>query len=216
MADPALQTAALGSLEFVINKALELDPGSKLRLAEMQGVTLKIECTAPALHAYVQPGEHGILLKSWHEDPPDSGISGTLSELTRLLQAQDKASALVNGGFQLQGDSAPLVQLQEILAQLDIDWEQPIARLLGDVAGHQIGKFIRGSLAWGRHASGSLQRNLEEFIHEEARLLPPRLELENFYADVSALNLRVDRLAARVRKARRQIIPEDDNRNPSR
>ncbi len=209
MPDPALQTAALGSLEFVINKALELDPGSRARLAEMQGVTLKIECTTPAFHAYVQPDEHGIHLKSWYDGVPDSGISGTLSELTRLAQAQDKASALVNGGFQIHGDSAPLVQLQEILAQLDIDWEQPIARVLGDVAGHQVGKFIRGSLAWGKHASGSLQRNVEEFIHEEARLLPPRLELENFYADVSALNLRVDRLAARVRKARRQLLLED-------
>ncbi|MGI9283846.1 MAG: ubiquinone biosynthesis accessory factor UbiJ [Pseudomonadales bacterium] len=210
MTDPALQTAALSSLEFVINKALELDPGSTARLAEMQGITLKIECTNPALCAYVQPGEQGLQLRSWYDVEPDSGISGTLSELTRLLQAQDKASALVNGAFQISGDSGPLLQLQEILAQLEIDWEQPIARLLGDVAGHQVGKFIRGSLAWGRHASGSLQRNVEEFIHEEARLLPPRLELENFYTDVGALNLRVDRLAARVRKAQRQLNPEPE------
>lgn len=210
MTDPALQTAALSSLEFVINKALELDPGSSARLAEMQDVTLKIECTAPAFCAYVQPGAQGLRLKSWYDSKPDSGISGTLSELTRLLQAQDKASALVNGAFQISGDSAPLLQLQEILAQLDIDWEQPIARVLGNVAGHQVGKFVRGSLAWGRHASASLQRNIEEFIHEEARLLPPRLELENFYADVSSLNLRVDRLAARVRKARRQLNPEPE------
>lgn len=208
MTDPALQTAALGSLEFVINKALQLDPGTSARLAAMQGLTLKIECAAPAFTVYVQPGEQGLRLKSWNDLVPDSGISGTLSEFTRLLQAQDKASALVNGAFRISGDSGPLLQLQEILVQLEIDWEQPIARLLGDVAGHQVGKFIRGSLAWGKHASGSLQRNVEEFIHEEARLLPPRLELENFYADVGALQLRVDRLAARVRKTRQNLTPE--------
>ena len=51
----------------------------------------------------------------------------------------------------------------------------------------------------------SLGRQLEEFIHEEARLSPPRLELEDFYKDVQALGLRVDRLESRTRRLRKRL-----------
>ena len=46
---------------------------------------------------------------------------------------------------------------------------------------------------------------LEEFIHEEARLSPPRLEVEDFYADVQALGQRVERLQSRLARLRKRI-----------
>jgi ubiquinone biosynthesis protein UbiJ len=53
-------------------------------------------------------------------------------------------------------------------------------------------------------------RQLEEFIHEEARLAPSRLEVEDFYQDVQQLNQRVDRLQARIRQLAAKRQPEVD------
>jgi ubiquinone biosynthesis protein UbiJ len=76
---------------------------------------------------------------------------------------------------------------------------------LGDVAGHQLAQALRAAYGWGRQASTSLGRQLDEFIHEEARLTPPRLELEDFYRDVQDLVLRVDRLRSRTERLRMRI-----------
>ena len=76
---------------------------------------------------------------------------------------------------------------------------------LGDVAGHQVAQMLRSAFTWGKQASGSLARQMDEFIHEEARLSPPRLELEDFYRDVQDLGLRVDRLQSRTDRLRQRL-----------
>ena len=83
---------------------------------------------------------------------------------------------------------------------IDIDWEAPLVASLGDVAGHQLAQFLRRVFSWGKQASTGLTRQLEEFIHEEARLSPPRLEVEDFYCDVQEIGLRVDRLESRIER----------------
>jgi ubiquinone biosynthesis protein UbiJ len=81
-----------------------------------------------------------------------------------------------------------------------MDWEAPLVNSLGDVTGHQLAQGLRGLFSWGQQASASFIRQLEEYIHEEARLAPPRQEVEDFYQDLEQLNLRVDRLQARLGK----------------
>jgi ubiquinone biosynthesis protein UbiJ len=76
---------------------------------------------------------------------------------------------------------------------------------LGDVAGHRLAEVLRGVFRFGRNAGRSLTRQLEEFVHEEARLTPPRAELEDFYRDVQALGLAADRLEARLERARARL-----------
>ena len=119
--------------------------------------------------------------------------------------SSDPAATLINGQLEIGGDSAPLIRLQQILSQLDVDWEAPLVDTLGDVAGHQLAQLLRGAFSFGRQASSSLLRQLGEYIHEEGRLSPPRLELEDFYSDVQELGLRVERLQSRTERLRRRL-----------
>ena len=119
--------------------------------------------------------------------------------------AEDPAATLVNGGLTMEGDSAPLIQLQQVLSTLQVDWEAPLVDTLGDVAGHELAELLRQAFSWSRQATSSLARQLGEFIHEEARLSPPRLEVEDFYRDVHELGLRVERLESRANRLRRQL-----------
>ena len=107
---------------------------------------------------------------------------------------------LINGNIQLTGDSKPLLELQSILHGLELDWEGELARLVGDVPAHELGRFVRQGLKVGRSVHESLLRQLEEYIHEEGRLLPPRAELEAFYEEVDELVQRTERLAARINR----------------
>ena len=53
----------------------------------------------------------------------------------------------------------------------------------------------------------TLERDIGEYLQEELRVLPTRIETENFSADVSRLGMDTDRLAARIRRL--QTPPKD-------
>jgi ubiquinone biosynthesis protein UbiJ len=203
--DPTLHTAALAGLEAALNRALDLSTHSKSELAQLEDRVFALHCTAPRLDIYLHPGAQGIRLTGNHLGPVTTSIKGEASDFTALATASDPTATLINGGLELEGDSAPLLELQHILATLDVDWEAPLVDTLGDVAGHQLAQLLRHAFAWGKQASFSLTRQLEEYIHEEARLSPPRLEVEDFYRDLQELGLRVDRLQSRTERLRQRL-----------
>ena len=203
--DPTLHTAALAALETALNRALALSVHSKTALAQLEDCVFALHCTAPSMDIYLHPGAQGIRLTSVHPGPVTTSIKGDAADFTELATSSDPTATLINGGLELEGDSAPLLELQRILADLDMDWEAPLVNALGDVAGHQLAQLLRHAFAWGKQASLSLTRQLEEFIHEEARLSPPRLEVEDFYRDLQELGLRVDRLQSRAERRRQRL-----------
>lgn len=203
--NPTLHTAGLATLEGLINRALTLAPRASAELAELEDCVFALECTSPLLDIYLQPGRGKVRLMGIYDGPVTTRVRGAAADFTELAASDDPAASLINGALELEGDSAPLVELQQILGTLDIDWEAPLVDTLGDVVGHQLAEVLRAGFSWGRETRGSLERQLEEFIHEEARLSPPRLELEDFYGDVQELSLRVERLESRSRRLRQKI-----------
>ena len=203
--DPALMTAVLAAAERVINRALDLAPGGSAGLDALAGKVFALHCTAPQLDAYLQPGEGKVRLMGVYDGPVTTSMRGVASDFAELATARDPTAALINGRIELEGDSAPLIELQGLIRALEIDWEAPLVDTLGDVAGHQLAQMLRAAYGWSRQASTGLERQLDEFIHEEARLSPPRLELEDFYRDVQQLGLQVERLQSRTQRLRKRL-----------
>lgn len=203
--DPTLRTAALAALEAATNRALTLSPAGKNVLTPLENCVFAFHCTAPSLDFYLLPGAEGLRLTGFHEGPVTTSLTGTASDFTELAQSSDPAGTLVNGGLSMEGDSATLIELQQLLSALEVDWEAPLVDTLGDVTGHQLAELLRQAFSWSKQATSSLARQLGEFIQEEARLSPPRLEVEDFYHDVHELGLRVDRLESRANRLRRKL-----------
>ena len=76
--------------------------------------------------------------------------------------------------------------------------EEELARVLGDVAARQVANIARGFLDWGRKAASSLTTNVVEFLQEEGRDVPTRVEVEEFLEGVDHLRDDADRLEARL------------------
>jgi ubiquinone biosynthesis protein UbiJ len=210
MIDPTVHTAAIATLEIAINRALALDPTGSAQLVALEGKIFQFSCLSPELDIFLAADGNRLKLMGYWEGEVTAAIRGNASDFADLATATDPTAALINGNLELQGDSAPLIELQKILAGLDMDWEAPLVNAFGDIAGHQLAQALRGLFSWGQQASASFLRQLEEFIHEEARLAPPRLEVEDFYQDVQQLNQRVDRLQARIRQLAAKRQPEVD------
>ena len=165
-----------------------------------------IECTSPevAITAIVESSGE-LHLTHYCERAVDTKVRGSLEDFIGLAMAEDPAAALINGGLELVGNTAPLIAVQQIITTMDLDWEAPLVDTLGDVVGHQLAVMLRGLFRWGKASAGSFRRQLSEFILEEGRLTPPAAELDAFYEQIEQLGLRVDRLQGRLQKLVRRI-----------
>jgi ubiquinone biosynthesis protein UbiJ len=203
--NPTLVTAVLAAMESGLNRALELAPEARGELDSLQDKVFALHCTAPDVDVYLQPRDGALRVMGIYDGPVTTSVRGVASDFAELVTSKDAAATLINGELELEGDSAPLLELRQILAGLEMDWEAPLVAAMGDVAGHQLAQTLRAAYGWSRQASSSLTRQLDEFIHEEARLSPPKLELEDFYQDIQALSLRVERLQSRADRLRKKL-----------
>ena len=188
----------LKALELLINQALRLDPSTQQQLQRLTNKSILIECTDPAVKVVITLGNDFIELQSFQDQKITSHLTGNLAAFSELLTAEDKVAALINGNLRLQGDSHLLMELQKILLNLDLDWEYQLAKLIGDLPAHWLGKLSRDTYNWLKATQPVFMRHLQEFIIEEAKLSPTKQEMEQFITEVQDTLQRVERLEARL------------------
>lgn len=199
--DPALLSAALSGAEQALNQAIMLAPTSHRELNELSGTLLGIEITSLEMTLYLELATGpNVRLLSHCEMKPVSFVRGSIEDFTALIASDDPAATLINSGIELQGSSASLIRLQQVISHMDIDWEAPLVERLGDVLGHQLAESLRSFFAWGEGARKSLKRQVSEYLLEEGRLTPPKLELEHFFEGVQTLSMQVERAQVKVEK----------------
>lgn len=201
--DPSLKLALLKALEKAIAKALQYDPGTLAQLATLHGKVFHIQSTAPEMAFYVQIDHPHIHLLSYIEDPIDCQISGSMANLIRMT-LRDQHS-LADSGVQVTGDIALLSRLQTLIKQIEIDWESAVNQALGDEVGHIFAQSLRLKFEWLGARSTQFPEWFSEYLSEELRVTPHRLELEDFYNQVQALNTDAERIAAKIRKLAQSI-----------
>jgi ubiquinone biosynthesis protein UbiJ len=194
---PAWLTAAV---ETALDRYLSLDPEVAARLARLNGKVMEVELRGLNLHFYLLPAGHRIQVQGQYEGTPDASLRGAPLSLARVALSEQGRRTLFSGAVQLEGDTELGPQLQDIINAVDIDWEEQLARLTGDVVAHQAGNAVRGAQQWAGKAGESLTLDLADYLHEETRQVPARGEVERFVAEVDTLRSDIVRLAARVRR----------------
>ena len=192
------------TLEAALNRALALDPDTRDALAPLDGrrVALTIEPSSNAwpplaLQLRVE-GQRLLVGPVEAETPPDLGVRATLGGLLSQLPMFRRDDAPPVGRMRLDGDADLARRLQRLAERFDPDWQQPFARVFGDVLGVQIANAFSGALKQARVAGRNLAESAAEFVTEESRDVVARAELNAFHDDVDVLRDDVERMAARV------------------
>jgi ubiquinone biosynthesis accessory factor UbiJ len=202
---PTLKTGAIATLEFVVNRALMLDPASRQQLAAQHGEVFHLECTRPALDIFLILHTDRVQLAGHWEGEVTAGLSGNADDYAELLASSDPGATLINGAMTVRGDSKALLRLRDIAARLDIDWEAPLTNLFGDVLGHQLGRSLRFGHRLLRDAATSLRRQVRDYVQDESDWFAPRWELEQFKFDVAHVAQRGAIVAERIERLRLQL-----------
>ena len=195
-----LPPSAISGLEAVINRYLRLDPDSGKRLSGLAGRCINVHLEGLDVDLYIHPDEHGVQLKDCIDGEADTTLRGTPLALARLGLGNNAEKSLFSGDVVITGDVETGQTFKAILDELDIDWEEQLSRLTGDVVAHQLGNLARRGRHVLRHGLNTLEQDIGEYLQEELRVLPTRIETENFSSDVTRISMDVERLAARVKR----------------
>ncbi|MGE4657878.1 MAG: SCP2 sterol-binding domain-containing protein [Gammaproteobacteria bacterium] len=106
--------------------------------------------------------------------------------------------ALTKAGVELEGDAEVASAFWKLLRAARPDLEEELSHIVGDVLAHQIGKTVKNLGDYGRRVFSALQMNTTEYLQEEARQLPPRLEIEGFFSSLEQLRDDVERTEYRI------------------
>ena len=198
-----IHVAALAALEQTLNAALALDPKTGERLARLQGRLIAIELRGTPITLTLQPTAAGTLrLMGDYDGAVDTTLRGAPFALLRMGSGRT-GEGMFRGEVEIDGDVELGTQLQRLVERLDIDWEEHLSRLTGDIVAHQLGNTVRGLFAWGQRAADHLGRDVADYLQEENDTLPVAWEVEEFIQGVDTLRSSVDRLEARVRRLAR-------------
>jgi ubiquinone biosynthesis protein UbiJ len=184
------------TVETALNRLLDLDPEVKGWLADLAGTSVALEVEGWGLTLYLLPHVDGIDVRADFPTEPDTRLRGTPLALMQL----GRGGSLFTGAVEIAGDTELGRRVQALFQDLDLDWEELVSRMTGDVVAHQLGNLARGLRAWSRRAGRTLELDAAEYLQEEGRLLPARAEAEAFMTAVDDLRDDVARLEARIRR----------------
>ncbi|MCP5143145.1 MAG: SCP2 sterol-binding domain-containing protein [Gammaproteobacteria bacterium] len=195
-----LPVPLLAAVETAFNRYLALDPENAANLCRLQGKVIEIELRGVWRRLFLLPQTDSVMVLGDYEGDADATISGSPLALMAMHHPGNRSRSLFSGEVEIRGDAGIGQALQRILDDMDIDWEEMLSRYTGDVVAHQLGNLVRGANGWLRRSAGVLEQDVGEYLQEEARSLPPRLEVRDFMDDVDAARSDVDRLEARVKR----------------
>ncbi len=191
--------AGVVAVEQLLNAVISLDEVTQQRLAELHGRRIAIEFREWNLTLLFVPDAQGRLQISTDDvDAADATIRATPFDFAETLRMERKEEQVFKGKITLDGDTRLAQRFSDILAMLEIDWEEQLSKLTGDVAAHQLGGMLRGFQRWARRNQRMMRDNLGEYLTEEKQLLPTAFEVAEWRGEVDRLRDDVDRLAARV------------------
>ena len=189
--------ALLRELATVLNRNVATSERATTLVGQLDGrvLGLTLEGTPVTLFFAVAAGR--VTIGTRHEGQVDASLTGTPLGLLSLV-GSDAADRLRSAGIRIAGDAEVAQRFQSLLRQARPDFEEELARVIGDVAAHQVANVARGFLGWGRKAADSFSMNVAEYLQEEGRDVPTRVELEEFLEAVDRVREATDRLEARL------------------
>ena len=136
--------------------------------------------------------DSGYLVPHWPK--PWDRDAGPLEQLV----IEEEFKGVRRPDLSISGDAELIQALYHFASDLDLKWEDYLAPFLGDLLTREATRASDAARQWGSDAAASLTETLDEYLAEEARILPSAGEIDYFNDSVAALRLRLDRLEARL------------------
>ncbi|MFT4560599.1 MAG: ubiquinone biosynthesis protein UbiJ [Gammaproteobacteria bacterium] len=199
----ALTKNMIERMNDLLNRTIQDDEKTHYLLRELGrcSIAFKLRGTGSALTASIDNGS--VVMSRGTESTADVSIEGSISDFIAMARTQRDGTSLAAGKVSIQGDLATAQNVQTLIAGASFDWEELIARRTGDVVARRLTRGVQSGLSWLQHAHSAVERDMDEYLHYELRLLPTAREIEEFIQRGAVIAADVDRLKARIDRLHR-------------
>ena len=83
---------------------------------------------------------------------------------------------------------------------MDIDWEEYLSQIIGDIAAHKVGHFVRDMSQLAKASARTIGLDISEYLRYEKEALLDQTELDEFNHAVDKVRNDVERLQKRIER----------------
>ena len=176
-------------LSSLINQALRTDADAQERLRAMGRCTIRLDLApVPAVGLHI---ENGSLMVEAPQEHVDLAVRGHPAAFVRYVLCNQASD------IHLEGNGEVAQGLRDFLATLDIDWEELLARVIGDTPARVMMRSLAEVAQAAQRFGAATQSNGRDYLHEESGLLPNASEIDQFMREVDRLRDDLARLEQR-------------------
>jgi ubiquinone biosynthesis protein UbiJ len=189
-------------IETTINQLLKLDASAEQRIIPLRQKAFKL-----TLQEYQQPlffffSNQRVEIFSDYEGDLDVELTVAASALGKLQDNGAISQLIKSEQLIIVGDIKLLQRFAELLTKLDIDWAEHLSRYTGDVIAYHSTEAAKKIVASVGSLKSATTAQLAQYITEELRLAPSRLEFIHFSDQVSDLDQQLSALESRISQLR--------------
>ncbi len=190
------------AVEPVFEGALALDEAARARVERLEGKGLEIHVTGLEWHVHLVPAAGRLLLTDDPETPPAATIAGPPASLAALATTGG-TRVLFGGSLHVRGDVQVAKAYKRLFDTLDPDWEEALARVVGDIPAHETARLLRAAGSRASRIGADRRTDLRAWLVDEIEALPARAEVDEWMDAVDRVRADADRLAARLNRLER-------------
>ena len=187
-----------------IKKYFDSDPEVAAQLHELEGQQLLLELTDLKKEFLITPIGSSIIVTEYQDDDSVKESTTTFHAnvvtFLRLALGADYQSMLNDATLKIDGDVELANRLRTIFKKVDIDWEDIASKYVGDSLAYQLGVAARRAKSYKQRSVENFRLDVSEYLQEESRIVPTRIEIDRFLNDVDILDADIERLEARMRR----------------
>ena len=204
-----LKAIAVSGLEKTINQVLKLDPSYKALLKPLVDKTIKLTINFPQITLYVQMTEESVQCLHYYGAEPDCTLQGSSVAFLQLALSKESTKDFFSSQVTVTGSTDTAQQFARLCKDLDLDWEECLAKYSGDTVAHTTGNFMRNMMSWCMKTTSTLTKNVSEFVHHEINVFPQRDEIDAYLNNVDNLRNDSERLNARFQRLQSTIAQQE-------
>lgn len=189
--------AGAAAFEATLNQVFKLDPALLNKLDKVSGKVVEITFTGPDVSLFLLPDHLGIAVQAEYAGQADCSVTGKPSDFVELFLAEDAASALINGGITVKGESSLLLNLQAVFSDMELDWEYELSKVIGDIAAHQVGQGVRAGAQFAKDMAARISDDIKAKVGAGESIVPSKQEIRRFCDEVDSVAARLEHLEAK-------------------
>lgn len=197
-----LQQLVHSVIEPLLNNLLKQDASAQDKMTKLDGKSFSVQLTNLSIQLKLSVRNDKLYLSNNLEGSDCKVITST-DQLKQLSDASQLTKLIREEKLELEGDLAIAQGFSSLLMDNDIDWQNALAKYIGDGMAHRVVEKIESLSRLFRTKSTDANYTVSSLMTDELKVAPTAAEVADFSLQVDEISAQVDRLHSQLTQLRK-------------